>query len=47
MSLSYAIERVARFYLDGLGRQIGRKLPQALFPATLHDVMTLYAVRSA
>jgi cyclopropane fatty-acyl-phospholipid synthase-like methyltransferase len=47
VSLSYAIERVARSCLGGFGRGLGRKLPEVLFPATLHDVMTVYAVRPA
>ena len=47
VSLSYAIERVARSYLGGVGRGLGRWLPELLFPASLHDVMTLYAVRVA
>jgi len=38
---------VARSYLGGFGRRLGRTLPQVLFPASLRDVMTLYAVRPA
>jgi SAM-dependent methyltransferase len=47
VSLSYAIERIAKSYLGGAGRQLGKWLPDVFFPATLHDVLTLYAVRTS
>jgi SAM-dependent methyltransferase len=47
VSVSYAIERVAKSYLGGAGRRLGHWLPEILFPASLHDVLTLYAVRAS
>lgn len=46
VSLSYAIERVTRSYLGGAGRRLSGWVPEVFFPATLHDVMTVYAVRA-
>lgn len=45
VSLPYAIERITRSYFRGAGRQLGKWVPSVLFPVSLHDVMTLYAVR--
>ena len=47
VSLSYAIERITRSYFRGAGRQLSRWVPNLLFPVSLHDVMTLYAVRAS
>ena len=47
VSLSYAIERITRSYFQGVGRQLSRWAPSLLFPVSLHDVMTLYAVRAS
>ena len=47
VSLSYAIERITRSYLGGAGSQLSRWVPDLLFPVSLHDVMTLYAVRAS
>ena len=46
VSLPYAVERITRSYLGGAGRRLSRWMPDVLFPVTLHDVMTLYAVRA-
>jgi SAM-dependent methyltransferase len=46
VSLSYAVERITHSYLNGVGRRLGHWLPRMTIPATLHDVMTLYAVRA-
>ena len=47
ISLSYAVERITRSYFGGHGRQLRRWVPNVLFPMSLHDVMTLYAVRAS
>ena len=47
ISLPYAIERITRSYLGGIGGQLRRWVPDVTFPVSLHDVMTLYAVRAS
>jgi hypothetical protein len=45
VSLQYVVERVARSLAAGAGSRLASRLPAVMFPVTLHDVMTLYAVK--
>lgn len=46
VTLAYAVERLADSYCGGVARRLGEWLPRVTLPVTLHDVMTLYAVRA-